>query len=67
VAKNKIDKTKKNNENLPKIILLESKNDSIDMQKKSNEILHYLTQIILLADKRGRPSKDQFPEVNDAA
>lgn len=52
---------------LPKIILLESTNDKIDSQKKSDEILYYLTQIILLADKKGRPSKDQISEVQDAA
>lgn len=55
------------NDELPKIILMESQNDKIDRQKKSEEILYYLTQIILLADKKGRPSKEQFPEVQDAA
>lgn len=55
------------NDDLPKIILMETQNDKIDRQKKSEEILYYLTQIILLADKKGRPSKEQFPEVQDAA
>lgn len=54
-------------DDLPKIILMESQNNKIDRQKKSEEILYYLTQIILLADKKGRPSKDQFPEVQNAA
>lgn len=54
-------------DDLPKIILMESQNNTIDRQKKSEEILYYITQIILLADKKGRPSKDKFPEVQDAA
>ena len=54
-------------DNLPKIILMKSENSNIDSQKKSDEIRYYLTQIILLADKKGRPAKDQFPEVNDVA
>jgi hypothetical protein len=52
---------------LPKIILIKSENTNVDRQKQSDEIRYYLTQIILLADKKGRPSKDQFPEVNDVA
>ena len=52
---------------LPKIILIKSENPNVDRLKKSDEIRYYLTQIILLADKKGRPSKDQFPEVNDVA
>ncbi len=54
-------------EQLPKIILIKSENPNIDRQKKSDEIRYYLTQIMLLADKMGRPSKDQFPEVNNVA
>jgi hypothetical protein len=54
-------------DDLPKVILIESQNDKVDGQKKSEEILYYLTQIILLADKKGRPLKDFFPEVQDAA
>jgi hypothetical protein len=42
-------------------------NTNVDRQKKSDEIRYYLTQIMLLADKIGRPSKDQFPEVNNVA
>lgn len=52
---------------LPKIILMKSENPNVDQQKKSEEIRYYLTQIILLADKIGRPPKEQFPEVSDAA
>jgi hypothetical protein len=52
---------------LPKIILIKSENPNVDRQKKSDEIRYYLTQIMLLADKIGRPSKDQFPEVNNVA
>lgn len=52
---------------LPEIILLKSQNPNVDRQKKSNEIRYYLTQIILLGSRKGRPSKEQFPEVNDAA
>ena len=54
-------------QHLPKIILMKSENINIDRQEKSDEIRYYLTQIILLADKKGRPAKDQFQEVNDAA
>lgn len=63
-------KTKNDNfhsDRLPKIILMKSENPNVDRQKKSEEIRYYLTQIMLLADKIGRPSKEQFPEVNDAA
>lgn len=63
-------KTKNDNsaeDQLPKLILIKSENTNVDRQKKSDEIRYYLTQIILLADKKGRPSKDQFPEVNDVA
>jgi len=59
-------KSAKKNE-LPKIILIKSENPNVDRQKKSDEIRYYLTQIILLADKKGRPSKDQFPEVANVA
>lgn len=52
---------------LPEIILLKSQNPNVDRQKKSNEIRYYLTQIILLGSKKGRPSREQFSEVNDAA
>lgn len=52
---------------LPKIILMKSENPLIDGHKKSEEIRYYLTQIILLADKIGRPLKEPFPEVDDAA
>jgi hypothetical protein len=52
---------------LPKISLIKSENPNVDRQKKSDEIRYYLTQIMLLADKIGRPSKDQFPEVNNVA
>lgn len=65
-----IKKPKKDNsdtEQLPKIILIKSENPNVDRQKKSDEIRYYLTQIILLADKIGRPSKDQFPEVANVA
>lgn len=67
MAHQRVKKEKIRKDDLPKIILMESQNDMIDRQKKSEEILYYLTQIILLADKRGRPSKEQFPEVQDAA
>jgi len=67
MAKQDKRKSKVLSNELPKIILLESTNDTIDKQKKSDEILYYLTQIILSADKRGRPSKNQIPEVEDAA
>jgi hypothetical protein len=63
-------KTKNDNSNkdlLPKIILIKSENTNVDRQKNSDEIRYYLTQIMLLADKIGRPSKDQLPEVNDVA
>jgi hypothetical protein len=52
---------------LPEIILLKSENPTIDTAKRAEEVRYYLTQIILLADKRGRPSKNQMPEVTDAA
>ncbi len=55
------------NDNLPKIILVKSENPNIDHQIKSDEVRYYLTQIILLADKMGRPSKKEFPEVPSAA
>lgn len=67
MAHRRAKKEKARNDDLPKIILMETQNDKIDRQKKSEEILYYLTQIILLADKKGRPSKEQFPEVQDAA
>lgn len=57
----------KTKDQLPKIILIKSENPNIDMTKKSDEIRYYLTQIMLLADKKGRPAKDQFQEVSDAA
>jgi hypothetical protein len=57
----------KSKDQLPKIILIKSENPNIDVTKKSDEIRYYLTQIMLLADKKGRPSKDPFPEVSDAA
>jgi|TARA_B110001454_G_scaffold219194_1_gene251335 hypothetical protein len=57
---------KAQHDHLPKIILIPSQNSKIDGHKKSEEILYYLTQIILLSDKKGRPSKNQFPEVQDA-
>ena len=60
-------KSKADEVELPKIILIESTNEKIDRRKKSEEILYYLTQIILLADKRGRPPKDQRLEAKDAA
>ena len=53
--------------NLPKIILIKSENPNIDKHKKSDEIRYYLAQIIILADKKGRPSKQQCPEVSNAA
>lgn len=56
-----------NKEELPNIILIKSENPNVDRQKKSEEIRYYLTQIMLLADKKGRPSKDQFPEVDNVA
>lgn len=67
MAHRRAKKEEARNDDLPKIILMETQNDKIDHQKKSEEILYYLTQIILLADKKGRPSKEQFPEVQDAA
>lgn len=67
MAHRRAKKEEARNDDLPKIILMETQNDKIDRQKKSEEILYYLTQIILLADKKGRPSKEQFPEVQDAA
>lgn len=67
MANRRAKKEEARNDELPKVILMESQNDKIDRQKKSEEILYYLTQIILLADKKGRPSKEQFPEVQDAA
>ena len=67
MAEKKIKDGIDNGNNLPKIILVESDNSLVDEQKKSQEILYYLTQIMLLAGKRGRPSNEQFPEVNHAA
>lgn len=67
MAKNKTTNDNSDKDQLPKIILIKSENINMDRQKKSDEIRYYLTQIILLADKKGRPSKDQFPEVNDVA
>ena len=67
MAKNKTTNDHSDKDQLPKIILIKSENTNVDRQKKSDEIRYYLTQIILLADKKGRPSKDQFPEVNDVA
>lgn len=67
MANKKTNNDNSDNEQLPKLILIKSENTNVDRQKKSDEIRYYLTQIILLADKKGRPSKDQFPEVNDVA
>ena len=67
MAKNKTTNGNSDKDQLPKLILIKSENTNVDRQKKSDEIRYYLTQIILLADKKGRPSKDQFPEVNDVA
>lgn len=67
MAHRRVKKEEARNDDLPKIILMETQNENVDRQKKSEEILYYLTQIILLADKKGRPSKEQFPEVQDAA
>ncbi len=52
---------------LPNVILLKSENINIDYQKTSEEIRYFITQIILLADKMGRPAKNQCTEVSDAA
>jgi hypothetical protein len=52
---------------LPKVILFESQNEKTDHQQTTEEIRYFITQIILLADKIGRPPKNQCLEVKDAA
>lgn len=67
MAKNILVKNQNFDDNLPLVILLPSKNENIDMKQKSEEIKYYLSQILLLAQKRGRPPKDPKQETQNAA
>ena len=52
--------------NLPLVLLLPSENLTVDLKRQSLEIKTYLTQILLLANKKGRPSKKLKEEFQDA-
>lgn len=67
MAKKVLAPSQESDNNLPPVFLLPSENSLIDMQKQSIEIKHYLTQILLLASKKGRPSKKMKEENQDAA
>ncbi len=67
MSKKKVKDASLCSDNLPKVTLMKSENPNIDRQKKADEIRYYLTQIILLADKVGRPTKKEFSEVPSVA
>ena len=67
MAKKVLDKVQTDEEHLPLVILLPSENKTVDLNQKSEEIKYYLSQIILLAQKRGRPSKELKEETQNAA
>ncbi len=67
MAKKVLDKIQADEENLPLVILLPSENKTVDLNQKSEEIKYYLSQILLIAQKRGRPSKEPKKESQNAA
>lgn len=67
MAKKILAESQCSDDNLPIVILLPSENTNIDMKQRSEEIKYYLTQILLLAHKNGRPSKKLTEETQNAA
>ena len=52
---------------LPPISIEYIKDDSVNSQKRSNDVVELLFQIVLHKPKRGRPRKINNTELSDAA